>query len=133
MAVASLQYDFSAAQQQEQIAAETAGRSAVVDAWVACYKQAARQFAYGRRTAELSMRQRELIVRQHAVRMEIETMMLESTERDFRFLLKLQAVRELKLAESAERVGRKLAKAVGVERQRFQEIVHREGKERVEV
>ena len=46
-------------------------------------------------------------------------MMLESTERDFRFLLKLQAVRELKLAESAERVGRKLARAVGVDRQRF--------------
>ena len=59
--------------------------------------------------------------------------MLESTERDFRFLLKLQAVRELKLAESAERVGRKIARAVGVERQRLQEIVHREGKEREEI
>ena len=63
LAVASLQYDVFAAQQREQIAAETAGRSAVVDAWVACYKQAARQFAYGRRAAELSVRQRELFVR----------------------------------------------------------------------
>ena len=72
-------------------------------------------------------------MRQHSVRLDIETMMLESTERDFRFLLKLQAVCELNLAESAERVGRNLARAVGVEQQRFQEIVHREGKERVEV
>ena len=100
---------------------------------MACYKQAARQFAYGRRTAELSVRQWELFVRQTTVRLEIETMMLESTERDSRFLLKLPAVRELKLAELAERVGRKIARAVGVEPQRLQEIAHKEGKEREEI
>ena len=131
--MASLQYKLFSAQQREQIAAEVAGRSAVVNDWVACFKQAARQFAYGRRAAELYVRQRELLLRQTTVRLEIERLMLESTEKDSRFLLKLQAVRGLKMAESAERVGRKIARAVGVERQRLQEIVHRESKEREEI
>ena len=128
--MASLQYDLFSAQQREQVAAEGMGRSAVLNDLVACYKQAARQFAYGCRAAELCVRRLELLLQQTTVRLEIETLMLESTEKYARFLLKLQAVRGLKMAETAERVGRKIARAVGVERQRLQEIVQRESKER---
>ena len=96
LTVASLQYDLFSAQQREQVAAEVAGRTAVLNNWVACFKQAAKQFAYGRRAAELCVRHRELLLLQTTVRLEIETLMLDSTEKDARFLLKLQAVRGLK-------------------------------------
>ena len=113
--------------------AEVAGRNAVLNNWVACFKQTAKQFAYGRRAAELCVRHRELLLLHTTVRLEIETLMLESTEKDARFLLKLQAVRRLKMAEAAERVGRKIARAAGIERQRLQEIVRKESREREEI
>ena len=76
------------------------------------------------------MLHRELLLQQATVRLGIETLLLESTEKDARFLLKLQAVHGLKMAKTAERVGRKIARAIGVERQRVQEIVQRESRER---
>ena len=60
LTVASLQYDLFSAQQREQVAGEEAGRSAVVNNWVACFKQAARQLVCGRRAAELCVLHREL-------------------------------------------------------------------------
>ena len=72
-------------------------------------------------------------MRQEVERCDIEISMAIERERAMRFLLKLQAVGQLQSLERAGRQHRRMAREVGIERQRTREIVGREARERRQI
>ena len=79
------------------------------------------------------MRLNRLFVRREVERCDIELNMTIESERAARFLLKLQAVTGLQRLERAGRQHRRMAREIGIERQRTREIVGGEARERRQI